>query len=163
MNTSTEDATSQATTERMDEAWAAFRERVRALPTEHIERQVPGQVPGKVPGQAAGGGWTRKQMLAHITAWHERTVEAISRVAEAGDVPGEPEPTDVINARAARAAIGRTTGEVLAAMDDSYRQVRRAVSRLTAAQLSARDGWVAAMIAGNTYDHYAEHLADLRN
>ena len=46
-------------------------------------------------------------------------------------------------------------------MEDSYRQVRRAVGRLTDAQLSAHDGWLAAMIAGNTYDHYAEHLADL--
>jgi hypothetical protein len=149
VNTSTEDATSQATIDRMDEAWAAFRELVHALPTEQLELHV------------AGGGWTRKQMLAHITAWHERTIEAIGHVTEAGEPPGEPEETDVINARAARAAVGRTTGEILAAMEDSYRQVRRAVGRLTDAQLSARDGWVAAMIAGNTYDHYAEHLADL--
>ena len=136
---------------RVEPAFQDFRAAAYRYPAEHMNDRI------------GEGGWTRKQMLAHITAWHERTVEAISRVAEAGDVPGEPEPTDVINARAARAAVGRTTGEVLAAMDDSYRQVRRAVSRLTAAQLSARDGWVAAMIAGNTYDHYAEHLADLRN
>lgn len=150
MNTSTEDATSRATIDRMDEAWAAFRERVHALPSEQLERRV------------SGGGWTRKQMLAHITTWHERTIEAISHVADSGEPPGEPEETDVINARSARAAVGRTTGEVLAAMEDSYRQVRRAVDRLTDAQLSARDGWLAAMIAGNTYGHYAEHLADLK-
>jgi uncharacterized damage-inducible protein DinB len=149
VNTSTEDATSHATIDRMDEAWAAFRERVHALPTEQLEQRV------------AGGGWTRKQMLAHITAWHERTIEAINQVADTGEPPGEAEETDAINARAARAAVGRTTGEVLAAMEDSYRQVRRTVDRLTDVQLAAHDGWVAAMIAGNTYDHYAEHLADL--
>jgi hypothetical protein len=107
------------------------------------------------------GSWTRKQMLAHISTWHDRTVEALSRLTETGELPGTPEDTDAINARAARAAIGRTTGEVLFALDDSYRLVRRAVARLADAQLTGHDGWATAMIAGNTYDHYTEHLADL--
>jgi hypothetical protein len=134
---------------RMDEGWSAFRKRVHSLPGDVLERRF------------ADGTWTRKQMLAHIGTWHDRTVEALSRMTETGELPGAPEETDVINARAARAAVGRTMGEILLAVDDSYRQVQRSVARLTDAQLSAHDGWAAAMIAGNTYDHYAEHLADL--
>jgi hypothetical protein len=134
---------------RMDEGWAAFRRRVHALPSQLLE------------GRLGGGSWTRKQMLAHVATWHERTVEALGWLIETGELPGEPEPTDAINARSARAAVGRTTGEVLFAVDDSYRQVHRAVARLTDDQLLAHDGWATAMIAGNTYGHYEEHLADL--
>ncbi|MEA2673790.1 MAG: hypothetical protein QOI92_982 [Chloroflexota bacterium] len=134
---------------RMDEGWSAFRKRVHALPSQLLEARL------------GAGSWTRKQMLGHVGTWHERTVEALGWLTETGDLPGEPEPTDVINARAARAAIGRTTGEVLFALDDSYRIVHRAVARLTDDQLLAHDGWATAMIAGNTYGHYEEHLADL--
>ncbi len=134
---------------RMDEGWSAFRRRVHALPSQLLE------------GRLGAGSWTRKQMLAHVSTWHERTVEALGILAETGEVPGEPEPTDAINARAARAAVGRTTGEVVFTLDDSYRLVHRAVARLTDDQLLAHDGWASAMIAGNTYGHYEEHLADL--
>ena len=149
METTTGSAATSATIDRMDEAWARFRDRVREVPTERLELHI------------GATGWTRKQMLAHVTVWHERTVEAIAAVVENGEVPGDTEETDAINARAARGAVGRTTGEVLSAMDDSYRQARRAVGRLTPEQLAAHDDWLAAMIAGNTYGHYAEHLADL--
>ena len=134
---------------RMDEGWSTFHKRVHSLASQLLEQRL------------AEGSWTRKQMLAHIGTWHDRTVDALSRLIETGGVPEAAEETDAINARAARAAVGRTTGEILFAVDDSYRLVHRAVARLTDAQLSAHDGWAAAMIAENTYDHYAKHLADL--
>jgi len=46
-------------------------------------------------------------------------------------------------------------------MSDSYRRFRREVSSLTDEQLAANEGWAASIIAGNSYDHYAEHLRDL--
>ena len=134
---------------RMDAGWSAFRSRVHAMPSQLLEVRL---------GQ---GSWTRKQMLAHIGTWHDRTVEALGLLTDTGELPGGPEETDVINARSARAAVGRTAGEVLFALDDSYRLVRRAVSRLTDDRLLAHDSWASAMIAGNTYGHYEEHLADL--
>jgi len=103
---------------RIDEGWTAFRSRVHAMPSQLLEVRL------------AQGSWTRKQMLAHIGTWHDRTVEALGHLTETGELPGSPEETDVINARSARAAVGRTAGEVLFALDDSYRLVRRAVSRL---------------------------------
>lgn len=133
---------------RMDDGWSAFRRRVHALPSQLIELRL------------GGGSWTRKQMLAHVATWHERTVEALAQLTT-GELPGEPDETDAINARAARAAVGRTTGEILFALDDSYRQVHRAVARLTDELLLAHDSWATAMIAGNTYGHYEEHIADL--
>jgi hypothetical protein len=149
LDTSSEQPVVAETLARMDEGWSVFRRRVHSLPSQLLERKL------------ASGTWTRKQMLAHIGTWHDRTVEALGWLAETGQMPGDPEDTDVINARAARAAIGRTTGEILFGLDDSYLHVRRVIARLTDADLAAHDGWATAMIAGNTYDHYTQHLVDL--
>jgi hypothetical protein len=136
---------------RMDEGWSAFNDRVRSIPTEQL------------PIPIAEGAWTRKQMLAHITSWHDLTSERLAKFAESGEpvgLPGE-EHEDAINARTARAADGRTTGEVLYGIEDSFRRLRRAVARLSDDQLAIHDGWASAVIAGNSFDHYAEHLPDL--
>ena len=149
MRSTTEGASSRTTIERMDEAWAAFHDRVHALPTEQIERHI------------GDGGWTRKQMLAHITAWHELTTDRLARFAESGEPELSTEDEDAFNARVARSAVGRTTGEILLAFDDSYRRLRREVARLTDEQMAAHDDWASAIVAGNTFDHYVDHLADL--
>lgn len=137
------------TLERMDGGWAAFRGRVQSLPIERLSDRL------------GEGAWTRKQMLAHIATWHQLTFERLAQFADSGEPAELKEHEDAINARAARAAEGRTTGEILQGMDDSYRRLRRAASGLTDAQLVVHDGWAAAVIAGNTYEHYPEHLADL--
>lgn len=139
------------TLRRMDEGWATFGDRVRSIPAEQL------------PVQIAEGAWTRKQMLAHITAWHDLTSDRLAKFAEKGEPVGLPgdEHEDAINTRTARGADGRTTGEILYGLDDSFRRLRRAVARLSDVQLAAEDGWAAAVIAGNSFDHYAEHLADL--
>jgi DinB superfamily len=134
---------------RMDQGWAAFHGRVTSIPTERLE------------GRIGEGGWTRKQMLAHIGTWHDLTIDRLGRFVDSGEPAELAEHDDAINARAARAAEGRTTGEILLAMADSYRRLRREVATLTDAQLAARDGWAAAVIAGNSYGHYADHLPDL--
>ena len=148
MNTSGQPLVAE-TLARMDEGWAAFRERLHGLPTQLLDAHVE------------EGGWTRKQMLAHLSTWHDLTYERLTRLVETGEPQGTPDDEDVINARAARAAIGRTTGEILLDVDHSYRQLRRKVARLTDEDLTAHDSWAAAVIAGNTYGHYQEHLADL--
>ena len=133
----------------MDEGWAAFHGRVTSMATEQLEPRI------------GDGQWTRKQMLAHITTWHDLTVQRLASFSESGKPSDLSEHEDVVNARAARAAEGRTTGEILLAMADSYRRLRRQVGMLTGAQLGAHDGWAAAVVAGKSYGHYAEHLPDL--
>ncbi|HJP87949.1 MAG TPA: DinB family protein [Candidatus Limnocylindrales bacterium] len=137
------------TVEQMDAAWSAFRDRVHALPRERLEHPV------------AQGEWTRKQMLGHIWTWHDMTTDRLSIFLDTGAPNGADEDTDVVNERAARAAGGRTTGEILGELDDSFRRLRREVLHLTDEQLLGNDGWAAAIIAGNSYGHYEEHAADL--
>lgn len=139
------------TLRRMDEGWASFVGRVRAVRVEQLTVRI------------GDDGWTRKQMLGHIAVWHDLTADRLARFAESGEPAGVPndESEDSVNARAARAADGRTTGEVVLGLDDAYRRLRRQVARLSDEQLAAHDGWAAAIVAGNTFDHYAEHLSDL--
>jgi len=139
------------TLRRMDEGWAAFSERVAVLRNDQLTARL------------GDGAWTRKQMLAHITAWHELTTNRLLKFAESGEPVGLPgdEGEDAINLRTARASDGRTTGEITVAMTDTHRRLRRTVSAMTDAQLAAHDGWAATVIAGNSFEHYAEHLADL--
>ena len=134
---------------RMDEGWAAFHARVHKLPSQLLEHHI------------ADGQWTRKQMLAHVAVWHDLTVARLAGLVASGEPQDTPDEEGVVNARAARGAIGRTTGEVLLDLDHSYRQLRRKVASLMDADLAAHDSWAAAVIAGNTYGHYEEHLADL--
>ncbi len=134
---------------RMDEGWATFNRRVTSLPTERLAARI------------GGDGWTRKQMLAHIGTWHDLTVGRLTKFADSGEPAQLGETEDAINGRAARAAEGRTIGEIVLTMADSYRRLRRAVGMLTDDQLGAHDGWAAAVIAGNSFGHYVEHLPDL--
>ena len=149
MSTTTDQPTIREALERMDRGWSEFRRRVNELPRERLERRL------------GEGAWTRKQMLGHIGTWHDLTVDRLSRFAESGEPNDTEEHEDVINARAAHAAGGRTTGELLLNLDDSFRKLRREVSRLTDAQLTAHDNWAIAIIAGNSFGHYENHLADL--
>jgi uncharacterized damage-inducible protein DinB len=149
MTAGTEQQGVRETLARMDEGWNEFIARVHALPGEQLEARL------------GEGAWTRKQMLAHIGTWHELTVDRLTGLVASGEPPGLDENEDVINARAARAAVGRTSGEIVQSMQDTFGRLRREVSRLTDEQLLAHDGFAAAVIAGNSYGHYRDHLSDL--
>ena len=133
---------------RMDAGWAKFHSKLQATPSERLEDHI-------------AEGWTRKQMLAHLGTWHDLTVERLGGLMSTGDPPGLDEHEDAINARAARAATGRTTGEIVQGVEDSFRRLRRQVSLLTEEQLAAHDWLAAAIVRGNSFGHYEEHLADL--
>lgn len=149
MTTETDALTVREALARMDAGWTAFSGTMKSMPNEQLEERL---------GDDA---WTRKQMLAHISTWHDMTVDRLGRFMDSGEPVDFDEHEDAINARAARAATGRTTGEIIQGVEDSYRRLHRQVSRLSDAQLVDHDGFAAAIIAGNSYGHYRQHLADL--
>jgi len=149
MNVATEQPTVRLVLARMDEGWSAFIHGVQALPPQRIEEKL---------GEHA---WTRKQMLAHIAVWHDLASDRLMGFGESGAPVPHDEEEDVVNARAARIAEGRTTGEVLLGLDESYRRLRREVARLSNDQVAAHEGWATRMVADNTFGHYGDHLADL--
>ena len=134
---------------RMDSGWTSFRTAAAAWPSERMDEHIE------------EGGWSRKQMLAHITAWHDATHDRLGKMILSGQPEDGVADEEQFNARVARQAIGRTAGEILKEMEMTYNRLRRQVSRLNDQQLKADDGWAAQVVAANTYDHYAEHAADV--
>ncbi len=106
-------------------------------------------------------GWTVKQMLEHIAAWHDLTADRLIKMINTGAPAPLDRDTDAFNAAVARRAIGKTSGEVLKDMDATFNRLRRQMARLTDAQLEAADWWAAWVIGGNTYGHYDEHWAEI--
>ncbi len=132
----------------VDDAWRQFLRAASAFPSERMDERL-------------NEGWTRKQMLAHISAWHDLTHDRLGKLILTGESVDLVENADAINARVARQAIGRTAGETLKEMEMTFNRLRRQLGRLTDEQLSADNGWAARIIAANTYEHYKEHRADV--
>lgn len=120
-------------------------------------------------------GWTVKEMVAHVSFWEEavypiinamyRGREVVSEEWYGGDdlalTPGEPWPTaDVHNAREAAWARARSAQDVVARWDRAHELL---VSVLTTiSEDEARSDEYLARIGALTYEHYAEHLAELQ-
>jgi hypothetical protein len=134
---------------RVEPAFAQFRSAAYAYPAEHMNDRIGDE------------GWTRKQMLAHIAAWHDLTTDRLIKAGMTGQPVALDREQEAINAAAARVAIGKTAGEVLKDVEATYARLRRQMLRMTDADLRLGDGWAAERIAGNTYEHYAEHIPDL--
>jgi hypothetical protein len=134
---------------RVEPAYQAFRDAAYRYPAEHMNDRIGDE------------GWTRKQMLAHIAAWHDLTTDRLIKAGMTGQPVMLDREPDQINAAAARVAIGKTAGEVLKDVEATYARLRRQMLRMTDADLRLGEGWAAERIAGNTYDHYQEHMPDL--
>ncbi|MEA2676725.1 MAG: hypothetical protein QOJ81_866 [Chloroflexota bacterium] len=134
---------------RVEPAFQAFRTAAYRYPAEHMNDRI------------GDGGWTRKQMLAHVAAWHDLTTDRLIKAGMTGQPVMLDREQEQINAAAARVAIGKTAGEVLKDVESTYARLRRQMLRMTDTDLRLGEGWAAERIAGNTYHHYAEHMADL--
>jgi len=141
--------TVRATLQRVDQAWLGFRAAAMRFPAERMDERL------------SEGGWTRKQMLAHIATWHDLTADRLIKLINTGSPVELGRETDAVNAGAARQAIGKTAGEVLKDMEATFNRLRRQMERLSDSQLRIGDWWAAQIIAANTYEHYDEHRADI--
>jgi hypothetical protein len=142
---------------RIDEGWRPFREAVRGVGRARMN-------------EATGAGWTFRDLVAHISAWHDLTTRRLRALLETGKLPGPgderalglPAFRDVDEFNARVTASHRLVGaEALTdELDTTYRALRRAVAALTDEQLRANDD-VIAIVRGNTVGHYLEHATEL--
>jgi len=120
------------------------------------------------------GGWSIKDEVAHVTFWEERLLPIV-RAALTGDEPpyrsgvGRAEKIEAINADVFVASRQRTLDDVLADMDRTHAALVRAVEVLSEDALfdARRFPWtgdepLAAAIAGDTYEHYPEHMRNIQ-
>jgi len=120
----------------------------------------------------AGDGWSVKDHLAHVAAWERSLlglIEGQDRLAAMGLHEPVEENTDVINDALVKLHQHETPDQTLKYFRDSHAQLMTALGKLTDADLQKPYshfqpadpdekrpviGWV----AGNTYEHYAEHI-----
>ncbi len=120
-------------------------------------------------------GWAVKDHLAHIAAW-EHSLLALVEKRDLAKAMGLREPTgdiDAINHTLWELHSKQTPDESLVYFRDAHAQLMRALSELTDADLqltynhyqpddprdAADDRPVIEWVAGDTYEHYAEHAA----
>ena len=134
---------------RVDDAFGEFRAAAARYPKEHMDDRLGEDL------------WTRKQMLAHVAAWHDLTAERLIKMALTGRSVALDRDVDKVNASAARVAVGKTAGEVLKDVEATFGRMRRQLVRMTDVQLHVEEDWVIHIVAVNTYEHYADHIAEL--
>ena len=116
------------------------------------------------------GGWSAKDLLAHITYWERRTLGRI-QATQRGEPP-PPMPSndlDEVNAWAFAANRDRPLAEVRADFDRTFQAVLAQVQALSEEDLSepGRFPWARRMPLRRYFDldgygHYAEHTAQIQ-
>jgi hypothetical protein len=131
-----------------EKAWVPFRLAIMSLGLAGLEATTP-------------AGWTYKDVVAHVAAWSDLTIKRLARYRETGETLGSGAEADDINAEIVARTRGRDAREVLDEMDTSIRKLFEDITKLDEKQLHENDDWAIAIVAGNTYGHFAEHHTEV--
>jgi len=105
-------------------------------------------------------GWTFKDLVAHVTEWSDLTTGRLVRYRATGAISSVGD-ADEINAAVVARTKGRDAREILDELDASTDKLFAEIEKLDEKQLHANDDWAIAIVAGNTYGHFAEHHTEL--
>src|SRR5438309_17964 len=130
-------------------SWTPFRLAIGAIGLPSLEKRAP-------------TGWTYKDLVGHAAAWEDRAAARLRTCRESGakTYPGVDD-TDEFNAAVVERTRGRDAREVLGELDAAHARIVGEIGKLTSEQIHAKDDWVIAVVAGNTYGHYADHLDEI--
>ncbi len=106
-------------------------------------------------------GWTYRALAQHVTGWEDLTVKRLAHLRESGERQASGVTTDAFNAEMAERARARSAADVLADLDATHTKLVAEIEKLTPEHIRANDDWAIAVIAGNSYGHYAEHHTEL--
>ena len=124
------------------------------------------------------GQWSVKDIIAHVTVYEDWTADQLEGVARGETAmvmrPDEPEGADTFDTDQRNAAYyaahkDRPLDAILASARSAFPRLLAAAEALPEEALLERRrlDWLGGaalweLIAGNSYDHYAEHLAAIR-
>lgn len=131
-----------------EKAWVPFRLAIMSLGLAGLEATTP-------------AGWTYKDLVAHVTAWSDLTIARLARYRETGETLGSGAEADEINAEVVARTKGRDSREILNELDTSIGKLFEDITKLGDKQVHQNDDWAIAIIAGNTYGHFAEHHTEV--
>lgn len=128
-----------------------------------LEALLAGMSDEELVRPEAFGAWSVKDMLAHITFWEQRVIAYCDGAKESLVGPEEDEQAvvDRINAEVLAANREQPLTEVRADFERSYQQVLHLAESLSADDLA--DGVLYSLFAGDTFEHYREHIEMLEN
>ncbi|SRR6266487_857193 len=118
-------------------------------------------------------GWSIKDILAHIAAWHHRLLiwlhAAIQNEKPTISGPDSVEEMDALNAQFYIENKPRPLEEVLTDFRTTHQQIMDTVQAMHEEDLTDphRFSWANGkplwhLVAGDTYEHYQEHLAQIQ-
>jgi hypothetical protein len=130
-------------------AWTQFRLAISAI-------GLPGLA------EKTSTGWTYKDLVAHAAAWEDRTATRLRTFREnAAKTLDGADDADEFNAAVVERTRGRDAREVIGDLDVAHARILEELAKLTPEEIHRNDDQVIAVVAGNTYGHYAEHLDEI--
>ncbi len=130
--------------DRIDAGWSELMQALDDIPEDRLEE----------PGVA--GTWSIKNVMGHIAFWDEHAIAAIERTL--AGLPDDESDFQPLNEADHAARAGRTLAEERSAMHQAHAAVTARLEEIAGLDAAALD----AAIAPDTYDHYAEHVADIQ-
>lgn len=133
-----------------DEAFGELRESIDGLSEDEMRRVWLGS-------------WGVREILVHISGWHDEMVPALARVAKGEDAypAGTYDDFDSWNARFVEQRAGVKAADVIAELDASHRAFIAAATAVPEA-FFAPGGAAVAPFEGAGAGHYREHTAQIR-
>ena len=133
-----------------DEAYAELRQAIEGLSDDEMRK-------------AWLGSWGVREILIHISGWHEVATPALGHIAwdEAPYPPGTYDDFDAWNARFVLQKTGVKTGDVLTELDVSHKSFVEA-ARALPDQLFEAGKTARETFENNGPGHYREHAAQIR-
>ncbi len=135
------------TQERLDilqdisKSWLELVKAIRPMTSEQME------TPDRV------GEWSIKDIMAHITFWESRLIHNIG-ILEQGGTPPSTDDFERLNREDVTRSRKASLDDVKAQFDETHDQV---MAMLENTSVLSRE-----LVAESTYEHYDEHLADIR-
>ena len=124
----------------ISKSWLALVKVIRPMTDEQM--MIPDQVDD----------WSIKDIMAHIAFWEGRVIHNIG-LLERGETPPETGDFEPINQQEATRSRSASLDDVKAQFDGTHVQL---MELLEVTPHLSRE-----LVAGNTYEHYDEHLEDI--
>ena len=133
--------------------------------------------PEQMTTEGVNGEWAVKDVLVHLTAWEQRTLERLQGATN-NEEPAfsgvfDDEKMDQLNERFFRENRERALADVLADYHATYQRMVTAVQDADDTDLFqvGRFRWLGEngnialwqLVAGNTYEHIEEHIGSIRD
>ena len=130
--------------------WVPFRLALMSLGHSGLDARTP-------------AGWTYTDLAAHTAAWEDLAARRLAEMRASGGTvfPKSGVDADEFNARVVARTKGRDSRDILRELDDAHRALVVEIEKLPDDYLARNDSWVNAVVAGNSYGHYAEHHTEL--